>query len=227
MSKISEDYEYYVEKSHPVVFPGDLVDWEKYGKEYLIPPDAVSFLMQYQCFSAYDGRLLVGDPGVFSGILPLIFQGDPDFHHRDTIVVGHSAFGRLYCWSSRYGGIDINLINATMACNGFIRPESFMKRPEINFSSLIDSMDPDVFDEEDEYGVLLFKRAKRKLGPLGYRECYGFRLALPMGGYRTLDKLEKLPAPEHYSFLAQLQPFTLIDWGTTSNFGLREIRQVG
>ena len=114
-----------------------------------------------------------------------------------------------------------------MVCDGLIRPESFMKRPDINFSSLIDSMDPDVFDEEDECGVLLFKRAKKKLGALDYRECYGFSLASPLGGYRTLDKLEKFSAPEHYSFLAQLQPFTLIDWGTTSDFGLREIRQIG
>ncbi len=227
MPKISDDYEYYIEKAHPIVFSGVSVDWGKYGEEYLIPPDAVSFLLHYQCFSAYGGRLLIGDPRVFSGILPLIFQRDPDFHHRDTIVIGHSAFGRLYCWSSSYGGIDINLINATIVCNGLIRPEIFKKRPDINFSSLIDSMDPDVFDEEDEGGVLLFKRAKKKLGSLDYGQCYGFSLALPLGGYRTLDKLERLSAPEHYSFLAQLQPFTLIDWGTTSDFGLREIRQIG
>ena len=108
-----------------------------------------------------------------------------------------------------------------------VRPERFHRRPDIVFFSLLRNVDPDTFDIEDENGRLLFNRARKELGPLEYGQCYGFRLALPLGGYRALDKLEKLSAPEHFSFLAQLQVFRLIDWGTTDDFGLRVIRDIG
>ena len=92
---------------------------------------------------------------------------------------------------------------------------------------MITVFDPDVLDVEDENGDLLFAKAQKSLGPLDYGQCYGFRLAPVLGGRRTLDKLERVSAPEHFSFLAQLQPFTLIDYGTTDDFGLRVLRQIG
>ena len=97
MSKISADYEFFVEKAAPTLVEHGFVDWSMYGKLYSIPSDGVDFLREYPSFSAYGGRLLIGDPEIFSGILPLIFRGDPNFHHRDTIVVGHSAFATLFC----------------------------------------------------------------------------------------------------------------------------------
>lgn len=227
MPALSDDYKYYVDTAKPKRFSGIDIDWQGYGKTYKIPEDGISFLCKYPSFSAHGGRLLVGDPKIFSGVLPLIFGADPDFHHRDTIVIGHSAFGSLFCWSERFGTLRVNIFDSTIICNGLIRPERFKKRPDISFMFLLDTPDVDTLDIEDEKGDLLFSRAQKKLGPLGYGQCYAFRLAMPLGGYRTLDKLEKVSAPEHFSFLAQLQTFKLIDWGTTDDFGLRVIREVG
>lgn len=227
MPSLSDDYQYYVEQSQPRRFSGSGIDWKEYGRLYNIPEDSATFLFEYPSFSAYGGRLLIGDPTKFAGVLPLIFGADPDLHHRDTIAIGHSAFDQLLCWNKHFGAIEINLDRATIKCNGLVRPKEFRDRPDVSFMFLIDAGDPDTFDLDDEKGDPLFSRASKKLGPLEYGQCYGFRLALPLGGYRTLDKLEKLSAPEHFSFLAQLQTFKLIDWGTTDDFGLRVIRDIG
>ncbi|WP_299848056.1 T6SS immunity protein Tdi1 domain-containing protein [uncultured Paracoccus sp.] len=227
MVELSEDYEGYVEESRPKLLVGDIVDWSEYRIDYSIPSDSFHFLQAFPSFSAYEGRLLIGDPRIFSGILPLVFQADTELHHRDTIVVGHSAFSRLFCWNRKYGPILIDLISARVECSALVHPEQRNVLSNVDFELLISVRDVDVLDEEDEDGKLLFERANKKYGPLDYGQCYGFRLALPLGGYRTLDKLEKLSAPEHFSFLAQLQPFKLIDWGTTNDFGLRVIREIG
>ena len=92
MSGLTDDYEYYVEQAKPHRFPGTDVDWEEYARLYDIPEDGLAFLREYPSFSAYGGRLLVGDPGKLAGVLPLIFGADPDLHHRDTIAIGYSSW---------------------------------------------------------------------------------------------------------------------------------------
>ena len=192
-----------------------------------IPVGGRDLMRKYGAFSAYGGRMISCCDGFLSAVLALIFGGDKDFHHRDVSCVAYTAFGKLLCWSKDLRKIEIDLLRSTVECPALFNEKKRNANPEILFGSLLSAIDVDTFDEEDDSGKLLFERAKERMGPLAYGQCYGFRLALPLGGYRSLDKLEKLSAPEHFSFLAQLQPFTLIDWGTTSDFGLREIRQIG
>jgi hypothetical protein len=227
MSPLNEDYAFFSDKMKPVCFPAEPPNWEAVGRQYNVPQDAVEFLTHHGSFSAYGGRLLFGDPKRFSGVLPLIFGADADFSHSDTIVIGYSAFGKLRCWHRHLDAVEIDLAASTVICRELVRPKGPTRGRDVSFHRLINFFDPDVLDVEDENGDLLFARAQKALGPLDYGQCYGFRLAPALGGRRTLDKLEKVSAPEHFSFLAQLQPFTLIDYGSTDDFGLRVIRQIG
>lgn len=192
-----------------------------------IPPGGQEFLRKHGAFSAYDGRLMSCFDGFMAGVLTLIFGGDDDFHHRDVTCVAYTAFGKLLCWSEKLRKIEIDLLRGTVECPALFNEKKRKADPEIFFESLLHALDIDILDEEDDDGKLLFERAQEKLGPLGYGQCFGFSLALPLGGYKNLDMIDKFSAPEYFSILAQLQTFTLIDWGTTQNFGLRTIREIG
>ena len=55
-------------------------------------------------------------------------------------------------------------------------------------------------------------------------ECYGFFPALAMGGAPKLENLKRVKALVHFAFLAQLQPFTLMDYLARP---IKAIRQIG
>jgi hypothetical protein len=56
----------------------------------------------------------------------------------------------------------------------------------------------DVLDQK------LFQKARKKLGPIEYDECYGFEPAIALGGPGTLSTLRRVKLREHLSLLAQL-----------------------
>ena len=225
MVDVQENYRYFEEVARPVSFPED----QQRDRADLahLPAGAAATFRKYGKFSTHEGRMIFCQSQLLSGVLPLVFHGDSDLHHSHVSVYAYSAFGTLFCWSHKLKIIEIDLFRSIVKCKALLHEKYLRYDPDMVFavSSRLD--DPDLLDAEDHDGKLLFSRAKKKLGPLNYGECYGFRLAPALGGRRTLDKLERVSAPEHFSFLAQLQPFTLIDYDTTQDFGLRVIRQIG
>ena len=74
----------------------------------------------------------------------------------------------------------------------------------------------------------MFDRCVKNLGPLEFGEVYGFVPSLGLTGFNTrsrvVENVRRLRALEHFSMIAQLQPFRLI-----RNFGPREetVRMIG
>ena len=63
----------------------------------------------------------------------------------------------------------------------------------------------------------------KKLGRPGPGQAFGFFPALAMGGAPNLENLKIVPALEHFLFLAQLQPFQLVDFLAQPPRVVREI----
>ena len=79
-------------------------------------------------------------------------------------------------------------------------------------------------DERDGDRQLLFDRAVQTLGPLQFGEVYGLVPALGLGGAYDLEHLRRVAAPGHFSILAQIGPFELID---ATTFPSRAVRLIG
>jgi len=177
-----------------------------------LPDSFVNFWEQEGLGSLADGSLWFCEPEEYSEVLAVLFGADKDFSHKDCHVVAYSAFSQLFVWSERHRAITIDLQRLLVICDGITDLNSIVA-PERNVWSMIVSMCPDrLFDTSDAKGNYLYKRAKKKLGPLAPGEVYGFFPALTLGGAAVLDNLQKVSAPEHFSILAQLDTPVLWDF---------------
>lgn len=164
-------------------------------------------------------------PNDFSGLLAQIFHADDNLSHQDCHVFGYSAFGRnLSVWSERYGVVNIDLLNARVSCQALTNPTRkidaniAMSTALSMYADALKAMN--VFDDD---GKPLFARAVKKLGNLDVGQAFGFFPALAMGGAPRLENLRIVPALEHFIFLAQLQPFKLVDYLASPPQIVREI----
>jgi hypothetical protein len=58
--------------------------------------------------------------------------------------------------------------------------------------------------------MFFFESALCRLGLLNDTQMYGFVPALALGGQRDAEKLERVSAVEHMTFLAQLDELTIL-----------------
>lgn len=131
----------------------------------------------------------------------LIWLVDPDFLKvsvrewlgatSKAIPFARSAFGHLYLWDDE-GAHMLDPQHGTIA--------KIVNKIEVVFDYVLCRKEylNDVLDQK------LFKKARKKLGPLEFDECYGFEPAIAIGGPGTLDTLRKVKLREHLSILAQL-----------------------
>ena len=156
------------------------------------------------------GLFRLCNPDDFEGLLSQVFHADKDFSHSDCHVYGYSAFGSLYVWSERHWVTQVDLLNGRVACPVLLDPAK-AKNADIHMSTSL-SVNPDSLDAYDDDGKKLFARAVKKLGRPDAGQAFGFFPALAMGGAPRLENLRIVPALEHFLFLAQLQPFKLVDY---------------
>lgn len=163
-------------------------------------------------------------PSDFDGLLSQIFHADQDFSHKDCHVIAYSAFGELKVWSERHWFVNISLSTSMMDCTTLIDPQKKRNPNTPVISRFFGVAKDDTLDAHDDAGKPLFARARKLLGDLEPGECYGFFPALAMGGAPTLKNLKRTPALPHFTFLAQLQPFTLMDYLARP---IKAVRQIG
>lgn len=194
-------------------FKGKLPDfllelWKQYG---------------FGCWS--NGLYHLCNPHDFKELLPQIFHEDKDLSHKDCHVFAYAAFGDLQVWSERYGVVNINLTHSTLRCINLAEGRK-TKNPslEIAFSLDLDEYKKKSINAYDDADKPLFARARKRLGDLEPGECYGFFPALAMGGAPKLENLKRTDALSHFSFLAQFQPFTLVDYLSRP---IKTVRQIG
>ncbi len=86
--------------------------------------------------------------------------------------------------------------------------------PDIVVAIELSGIDGRTFDGYDENSKPLFPSALKTLGRLEFGECYGFVPARALGGEAKLENLQRMRALEHFSILASLGRFHLVDYAT-------------
>ncbi|WP_181847430.1 T6SS immunity protein Tdi1 domain-containing protein [Thalassospira profundimaris] len=89
---------------------------------------------------------------------------------------------------------------------------------------LVPVFDGASFNASDDADKTLFARVCKRLRDPEPGDCYGFFPALAMGGAPKLENLKRTDALSHFSFLAQLHPFTLVDYLSRP---IKTVRQIG
>lgn len=156
------------------------------------------------------GLFQLVDPDSMSPLLSDVFDDDAQLSPETVHIVGYSAFGQLMFWSETYGLGYVDLLNGLVYCRGVIEPTpltadmfSYIALSQLRASA------PNLAGTDDKP---LFKRAVRRFGALEPGECFGFFPALPLGGAQSLFNLRRVRALEHFSFVAQLASFVLVDF---------------
>jgi len=108
-----------------------------------------------------------------------------------AVPFARSAFGHVFLWDDE-GAQMLDPQHATLA--------KIVNRIDIVFNYVLCRKEylRDVLDQK------LFVKARKKLGDIGFDECYGFEPAIALGGPGTLDTLRRVKLREHLSILAQL-----------------------
>ncbi len=110
----------------------------------------------------------------------------------DCVQVLRSAFGNVWVWQR--GEFAVLLVHA-----GQLTP--FTADPDILFESSL------VEEHFRKYVLMepLFKKARKKLGPIAADECYGFAPTPALGGDMSAEYLVKVKIREYLAMLAQLR----------------------
>lgn len=187
----------------------------------LLPHSIVDYWLEYGFGVVAGGRFCFCDPDDYRSVLALLFKADKDFNHKEFHIYGYSAFGELYIWSKYYNYSKIDIIELSMSARQYLHSDTIAD-PDISIGVSLSSLER--IDEYDQNDKKLFNRALKKLGMLEPGEVYGFSLAPALGGIKSLDKLKKQPALEHFSMLAQLDDLKLMNF---SKFPAEFVRVIG
>lgn len=189
------------------------------------PPVIPMIWRNYPIGSMLKGAFWLCDPDHFAPLTPLIFDGDPDIDPARTHIYAYTAFGRLVAWNEDHWSMEIDMLMGEVKARSLLYPEEKegMSIAAVGGMATFQSLE-DLDEEADDDGKWLYNRAKKKLGPLSYGECYGFAPALPLGGEMSLETVRKYDALTHFAFLAQAQDFVLKDYLARP---IREIRPIG
>lgn len=163
------------------------------------------------------------DPARYHSVLDLIFDDDPDFSSEDCLPYGYTAFGRLLVWSQRHQAVEIDLRYGWVTAPKLGEKDRHPDDLVIAISTL-STLDRGATDMIDDNEQPLFDRAVENLGRLALGQVYGFFPALAVGGSVSIDKLKRVGALAHFSILAQLTSFALMDF---SSWPLRRVRDIG
>ncbi|MEN3794832.1 GAD-like domain-containing protein [Fulvimarina sp. MAC3] len=201
-----------------------------------LPASFVEFVSIYGFGDYFNRKIQYCDPAPFSSILALVFQADPDFSHNDCFVVAYSAFGRLICWSKRHDHFEIDLVDqrvtsSKLAPTYFTKIAGLPKRewsndPNVLARSLLPFEESD-YEEFDATGEPMFARCVAAHGSLNRGECYGYFPAVALAGIdnpkRRLENIQRVQALEHFTLLAQLGSFYLMQLERGRYTAIREI----
>ena len=210
---------------------GGLHDKETVEPSYIeswrgrLPESLLSFWSEIGIGSMASQSLWLCKPEDYSEVLTVLFGADPQFSSKDCFVIAYDAFGKLYVWSERYQGVTIDLVVLTISSLSISKPHVGGSNDRAIWSIMNTVNDKDnLFDRLDQAGKYLYKRARKKLGPLAPGEVYGFVPALKFGGPNVLENLHRLSAQEHFSILAQIDTPMLMNF---SAWPAKVIRPVG
>ena len=202
-----------------------------------LPPRLIRFIEELGHATFQQGGVTIAKPSTLAPVLALVFKADPDLSHEDCTVVSYNPFGDLLVWSSKLKTFRISLAEGRISSQE-LAPTEFgpsLRRPkpaappDPNLIARAAVMvRPDDFDFLDYAGEEMLARCIAAHGPISLGECYGFFPALALAGVespmRRVENIRRVPALEHFAFLAQAQPFYLTRVGPT---GIEKVREIG
>jgi hypothetical protein len=173
-----------------------------------------------------DGRLQLIAPPDLQPVVDLVLGEDQNLGgDGNAFAFAYTPFGQLHFWHKTYGAGEIDLVRGQVYCQDLTDPDDTPAVVPFAAMDVPFSMPPEDIDYFDQAGKPLFSKARKKLGEIGFLECYAFVPALAFGGEASVDNLKKNPAPEHFAILAQASEFTLMR--ITENFSYEEVRPIG
>lgn len=187
-----------------------------------VPEAMIDFWQQNGIGTVLDGYFQFCDPGRYSGILKLVFGGDPDIHAEQTHVLGFGAFGTIIAWNEVHQDVVVDLVKGQVACPALVNGKTY--DPNLAVTSQLMLLDDPTLDEYDAKTKKLFKPARSKLGKLGVGQIYGFKPILALGGNRALANLSIYEALPHMAILAQAHEMQLMD---NAAFPPQPVRAIG
>jgi hypothetical protein len=174
-----------------------------------VPPALIRFWIEHGRGAYFDGLYWICDPAPFDAVLELIFEGDPEFRPSDMTVVAYTALGALKVWHRRRRIMNVALLQSTV----FNPPASSWHdartgqpfSEDFSISNHVSTGRWEFLQEERDF----FAAAVARHGALEPGETYGFFPALQLGGAYAVENLRRVKAAEHFTILAQLEPFKL------------------
>jgi len=209
--EISRDsYAYFLEKGAPFVTARrvDASFLDRY--QALAPAPLLELWRTHGLGMTHQGLACICDPADYAPILDTILRGDPEIRPAESLVYAYTAFGKLLVWNARWQDVRINLPVRRIVPFQATSPPPDEDR-NLALTSALATISLATADHRDGSEKPLFERAVKKLGPLEFDEVYGFFPALALGGTPALSHLRRVKAPEHFSILAQIGSFTIID----------------
>jgi hypothetical protein len=148
-------------------------------------PDPVLELWEQQGFAAYaDGGIWVTDPKPLEKPLRELL---PDC---DSIPIVRSSIGNVVFWGQgEFQFCDVHYCRVLQCGDD----------TEVLFNSFL--LDPKA--KSSVLDLPLYRKVRKKLGPLAPDEMYGFQLPLSMGGEAAISNMGKMKVREQWSILAQ------------------------
>jgi hypothetical protein len=169
-----------------------------------LPEQLLRYWEEYGWASYARGLFWIVNPQEYEGVISAWLQGT-EFEDKDEFhVIARSAFGQIFLWGEKFGpAVRLSTLNSyAIVSSGFNSPPENLDFEVKCFFAFLDkaTRDPDVY----------FESALCRLGLLNDTQMYGFVPALALGGQRDAEKLERVSAVEHMTFLAQLDQLTIL-----------------
>lgn len=204
---LSQDFQEFFEDYGPPEQSAPFSADELSAIEAAFPKDLMDFFKIYGRATLHGGKIHTCHPGDLKGVLALVFGADDVFVVSEWRAFAYSAFGKIKLWNNEFGLAAVDLLNGTVVSRGLTKTIPRGEGFERSFMAGLMSDD----DLVDQQGKKLLARCIDRYGKLHIGECYGFVPAIGLGGSLTLENLKRLKAPEHFTILAQIIEFNLVD----------------
>ncbi len=219
---MDENFEWFLSKFTPMPNAATFPDSSLRKYSGRVPNQLLGYWRRMGLCGFNSGSFWFTNPDDYTDLMAVLLEGKSTFRPEECFVFARSAFGHLHVWCERIGTFYLSVPELRL---NFGPPNALMRagKQELQVGAHLTGRKP--FDDPsidvlDDNGNFLLKPAQTKLGPLAVDECYGFFPALPLGGSKKLDLLEKVKVHAHLMMVAQMDSLRIFD---VSQFPPRQI----
>lgn len=183
---------------------------EFFAKYQGILPDGLLEFWREEGWCSYaDGLIWTVNPDDYTWVLDSWVRPHSALPKSEYFVVARTAFGVFYCLCLDSAAVltVVCPYAIVFASKKFKKPRKEIESAARGFFATANKEDFDLSDGRSA----LFKRALKKLGPVGPTEIYGFAPIIPAGGAPSLDSLQIVRMDIHIDLIKQTTD-PVINW---------------